>query len=471
MAKTKRNKQNRWKKYPQAVINDVLTVFDQHLDDESVAHATLLLFPDEFLHCPELGWMHWTGTHWKRKGGRAAVKRAIRQTLRIAARLAVDRKKEALQKFAVGSRHRVNGALFMLESILYIDIDEFDDEPYKLNTQNGVIDLRDGVIYKHNGRTHRFTYCIPIDYNESADTSIIEAHLRDDLADPDDMVPFFKRILGYSITGDTREEVLFYLQGPPRAGKDTIAGAVLQMLGEPLAREVTFETLTDKRYGDTNRADIATLRPARFVTGSENNRKRPMNGAVIKNQTGGNQQFVAMKGKDHFSFKPAYKLWLVSNWEIELDNRDDAAWGRLVLIAFPNNRLGKADPTRKARTLAPAFQQALLTWAVQGAQEWLREGLQVPQCAEDRKNRQRGAVGPVVDFVKDLLKHSPGKWIETQAMADEYNDWCLLNGYEAEKPRKFIKTMMSSPLDYRRGQRVDPVTKKRQFSWLDVDFK
>jgi phage/plasmid-associated DNA primase len=74
------------------------------------------------------------------------------------------------------------------------------------------------------------------------------------------------------MTGRTSEECLFYLYGPTRAGKGTFTETIMALLGQPVGKEVNFTTFTSKRDGDTQNFDLAPLKPARYVTASEDNK-------------------------------------------------------------------------------------------------------------------------------------------------------------------------------------------------------
>lgn len=107
--------------------------------------------------------------------------------------------------------------------------------------------------------------------------------------------------VGYSLTGHTREEVLFYLYGPPRSGKGTLTEMILALLGSPLAKEVNFATFTAQRSGDSQNFDLAPLKPCRTVLASESNAYERFNKAKVKMLTGGNEVYCAFKHQTHFA--------------------------------------------------------------------------------------------------------------------------------------------------------------------------
>lgn len=87
---------------------------------------------------------------------------------RIAA--AQRRDKEDILKASKPNEYTIRSCKEVLKMLVKRDIDEFDNEPDKLNVQNGVLDLRTGERVPHKSH-HHFTYCIPISFNTDADMS------------------------------------------------------------------------------------------------------------------------------------------------------------------------------------------------------------------------------------------------------------------------------------------------------------
>jgi putative DNA primase/helicase len=77
--------------------------------------------------------------------------------------------------------------------------------------------------------------------------------------------------------------------------------------------------------------------------------------------------------REHFEFKPQFKLWLVTNHRPRVDGDDDAIWRRLRLIPFEQSFRGREDP--KLDETLQAELPGILRWAVEGCIEWKRDGL------------------------------------------------------------------------------------------------
>ena len=370
-------------------------------EDEGNAQTVAELHGGEFLYTPELGWLHWTGTHWSPNGAELTLDRAVTEIL-IARRVAaVEAEKESIVKTAKPSAYRRRGCIAQLKSIVAASMTEFDADPDLLNVANGVLDISTQTLTPHNP-AQRFSYCCPGRFDPKADFSEWEWFITTALAGDLDLVRYVQEALGYTLTGHTREECLFYVHGPARAGKGTLTETMIAAWGRPIADEVSFATFTADRTGDTQSFDLAGLKPCRFITASETGKYTQLNTEVIKRITGGNYIRAAHKHKPLFTYRPQFKLWLTSNYPVRADVDDDAAWCRLRVIEFPRSFAGREDKLLKARLKHPDNLTAALTWAAIGAVVWYgtQTGLETPNQVQSATDGARQAL----DYV--------GQWLD-----------------------------------------------------------
>ena len=81
------------------------------------------------------------------------------------------------------------------------------------------------------------------------------------------LIRFVQRTIGYSLTGDSSEQVIFIFHGIGANGKTTFINVVTSMLAD-YSRQTPTETLLVKR-GGTIPNDVARLAGARFVAAVE----------------------------------------------------------------------------------------------------------------------------------------------------------------------------------------------------------
>lgn len=416
------------------------------ISDEGNARCIARLYQDHFLYTEAQGWLHYTGKHWTAKGADAALERAIVETLARRIRAALDNdpeKHDKLIKFCSPNKGRIQGAEFLMQSLVADDIDNFDTDPDLLNCKNGVVDLRTGILSPHSP-TQRFTHCTTIDYNPNADATIFLNWLTSAVGGGKETVDWLEMAIGYSLTGYTREEVLFYLYGPPRSGKGTLTELLLALLGGTLAKEVNFATFTAQRTGDSQNFDLAPLKPCRMVMASESNTYERFNEAKVKMLTGGNEVYCAFKHQTHFGYKPQYKIWLSSNQPVNADPDDDAVWGRLRVIEFPYSHLGEEDKTLKTAMRTPAILEGVLAWAVRGAMRWYelgKAGLPELHRSAVAKAEHRSELDNVQAWIDEQCEKSEG-FSSYALLYQDYEQWCRGRGVEPKKQKGFSQSLI-----------------------------
>lgn len=426
-------------------------------DDLGNAQCVDRRYGGRFVWTESHGWLFYEGTHWTRRMSGPRLGRAILSTLQARRHAAVDGKREDVIKAARPSAHHKNACADILADLCAVDIDAFDQDPGLLNCQNGVIDLATGALLPHSQK-QRFTYVLPIEYDP-------QARSRDWLdflattVDGEDMIQYLQLAVGYSLTGYTREECLFYVYGPARSGKGTFTETLLEVLGkEPMATEAAFETFTQRRDADAQNFDLAGLRPCRMVIASESNRYSPLNEAKVKHLTGGNEVRCAFKYKEFFSYRPQFKLWLVSNHPVNADVDDDALWYRVKVLPFPHSHAGEEDAGLKARLKQPHNLRGVLAWAVEGAVQWHRlpRGLiaQTPPAirqATDQAREELDFVGQWLTECVDQVEGNPDAFVSNAVLFASYSTWCEENGVRPKSLKGLIMSLKAK--GYRAGER------------------
>lgn len=402
-------------------------------DHDGHALCVRSLYPHKFAYCDKWGWLFYDGKAWRMEGAEGAVNRAIIQTLkkRRDAGKQIDGG-DSLIKCSKANASNINGVRDVLKNYVEVFTDDFDNNPDLLNCSNGVVNLRTGELTQHSAG-QRFTYVIPVEYDPHANYEPWLSLLKETV-NHDELVDYLQVAIGYSLTGHTYEEVLFYLYGPPRSGKGTFTETILAMLKKPLAVEADMQTFTSVRNGDTQNFDLAPLKPCRFVAASESGKNAPLNPEKIKAMTGRNQVRCAFKHKDHFEYIPSFKIWLSSNHPVNIDVEDDAAWGRVRVIQFPNSHLGKEDKTLKVRMTSAVMLRGVLRWAVEGAQLYYQfwesggKGLPLPDIVREATEAQRNQQDNIRSFLEECCEVVKDHATPSAEIYQAYKSWCENNG-------------------------------------------
>lgn len=288
---------------------------------------------------------------------------------------------------------------------------------------NRTLDLRTGELGNHS-RDHLITRVCPVDYHPDAGHQDWDRFL--ERVQPDsEMRAFLRRAVGYSISGLTSEEVLFFCHGGTNTGKSTFLRAVAGALGE-YAVTADFGTFLkqDRRSGG-HTADIARLAGRRQVVSIEVDSGERLAEALVKQLTGGDVVAASHKYQESFEFVPEFKLWLAANTRPGVSADDEAIWRRILQVPFdqvipPADR----DPQVKATLSDPAVAgPAVLAWAVQGFLDWQTIGLRPPGAVVEATEAYREEVNPVNEFLEECCISDPQAEVGAVRIYGEYLKW------------------------------------------------
>jgi putative DNA primase/helicase len=412
--------------------------------DEGNAQCAAARMRKHFLYTKTLGWRYYQGAYWEGELAESRVWQGITRVLKDRRKAVWNGRGPSLEeglakeisRAAKPSRRNIGNCQKVLQEMLTVSLAEFDTSPDVLNCKNGVVDLRTGELITHNP-SQRLTHCTPIKYDESADQSAWTEWLLKAVGDRPEVVDYLQQAVGYTLTGHTREEILFYLHGPARAGKGTFTETLLEALGgAPLAVEANIQMFMSKRQ-DPQGFMLAGLRTTRMLAASETRGRDWLDEATLKNLTGGNTLRCAFKGRDLFQYRPQFKIWLSSNALPKLDPDDTAAWLRLRVISFPISHIEDIDKRLKERMKRTNVLEGVLAWAVEGAKRWYKapkSGLRAPEVIRKATEDARKVLDQIEAWLHSRIIDT-GAAADKLSYADAFSDYTLYCDERGEKPR------------------------------------
>ncbi|MHB8234313.1 MAG: DNA primase family protein [Solirubrobacteraceae bacterium] len=339
-----------------------------------------------------IGWHVWTGARWESDETGELPRRAkltARAILHDAANCDDSDERKAIVKWATVSesepRLRATVALAASEQAVVARANELDAHPMLLNVANGTLDLSTGRLRAFE-RNDLITLQTAVAFEPDASCPRWERFVAEIFAGDVELIAFMQRLVGYCLTGDTREEVLTVLEGVGCNGKSTLVAALKALLG-PYAVTAPFDTFMRARGDRGPRNDLARLRYARLVTASESGAGRSLDEATVKEITGGDTIAARFLYGEHFEYAPQFKLMLVTNHRPRVDGADEALWRRLRLVPFTESFEGRQD-----RGLADTLEHELpgiLNWALRGCLDWQRDGLGDAAAAQSATTEYR----------------------------------------------------------------------------------
>lgn len=297
--------------------------------------------------------------------------------------------------------------------------DVFDADPWALNVENGVVDLRTGERRAHR-REELMTKLAPVAHKASAKAPLWRAFLRDITDGDGDLERYLQRAVGYSLTGVTTEHCLFFCFGSGRNGKSTFLETIREMLGD-YSQQADFSTFLQRR-GEGPRNDIARMRGMRFITAVEASGARSFDEEILKQLTGGDRITARRLYEESFEFVPTHKLFLAANHKPRIDQQTEAMWDRIRLIPFTTY----VPPERRDKDLKiklAAELPGILNWAIEGCLEWQQHGLVEPEAVIKATRSYREEEDLVGEFIEAACVLSPAGWTRTSDLFQAFTNW------------------------------------------------
>jgi putative DNA primase/helicase len=293
---------------------------------------------------------------------------------------------------------------------LEISVHRFDTDLLLYNVAQGTFDIRTGKVRPFD-REDYITHCNDVPYEPCAKDETWDAFL--ERVQPNAEVrDFLQRAVGYSLTGLTTEEALFFGYGAGATGKSTFMATLLGNASSygDVSKFATF--LAERTAsGGSPREDVTRLIGLRTVACNEVNKNTKFNGALVKTLVSGETYVARVPYSQHsISFDPIFKLWLFANDRPRIEYDDEAAFRRFYVVPFDV----VIPPEEQDKNLRNYFktdlgaQKALLAWALDGAVAWYKlseggkcDGLRAPAVIRAATQAYQLAMSPVYEFIAD----------------------------------------------------------------------
>jgi len=429
------------------------------LTDMGNARRFVYLVASSMRYMPERNkWLYWDGNCWvidKKYKVMQEAKETVRLIYEEAKKEPDERNRKEIAKHAMRSecenRLRAMVNLAKSEPEIPILVEELDKDPWLLGCKNGTINLRTGELLPSRKEDY-ITKLAPIVYDPNAQSSLFKAFLKRVLPNPD-VRRYVQKTLGYSMTGDTSMEKLFFVYGPPATGKSTLLAAVSETLGD-YAMTADFETFLQRdRSSGGARNDIARLAGSRFVLSVEVEDGRKLAEALINQLTGGDTVAARFLYSESFEFKPQFKLWLCANNRPSVSGSEGGIWRRMVQIPFletiPTN---ERDPSVKAGlTNVDAHGPAIFNWLLEGCLLWQKEGLKEPDAVRELTEEYREESDVLKEFLEECCILDPQAQVSNSDIWQAYQNWCKDNSIRYPLGRKrFAQALLAKEIEKHR---------------------
>jgi putative DNA primase/helicase len=372
-------------------------------------------------------WLYWKGTHWQPDETGMTIEEVRRFTARKAQ--ALLKGDDAKKKLGLATHLSSSATIHAIERLARSDprhataLDTWNADPWIISTPSGVVDLETGVL-----RT-----ALPEDYcskltavGPSGDCPIWRGFLDRVTGGDTELQAYLQRVIGYALTGSTREDVLFFFYGTGGNGKSTLLETIKGILND-YATSVPLGTLMASK-NERHPADLASLYGARMAVATETESGRSWDETRIKLLTGRDDVKARYMRQDFFEFQPEFKLLIAGNNKPHFGKVDQAIRRRVHLIPFAAQI---TDPDVNLPDKLRAEWPGILQWAIDGALEWQKQGLHPPKAVIAATEEYLSQEDTVGRWVADCCELGPGGEELSAGLWGSWERWCKENGERA----------------------------------------
>lgn len=339
-----------------------------------------------------------------------------------------DDKRKRLSKFAAKSesKHAIEALvkLATTEKDVAIKSNVLDNNPFLLGVKNGTINLKTGLL-NPGSKSDFITKQIDVFFDTEASCPTWIDFINQITDCDQDMVAYLQKAIGYSLTGDTSEQKIFFLFGYGANGKSVLINTLQDLLGG-YAMQTPVSTLMTKNKGSINN-DVARLKGARFVATTETEEGSRFNESELKLLTGGDTITARFLHQEHFEFRPEFKLWISGNHK-PVPGSGHSIWRRLILIPFevriPDHLQDKKLSQKLKRELS-----GILNWSIEGCIKWQQEGLTTPEKIINATKEYKSEMDTIQNWMTDCwVDASNEDEIQAKNLYQSYSQWAADNG-------------------------------------------
>jgi len=359
-------------------------------------------------------WLQWTGKMWEWvEDGRiiSLASETVRHMYLEAYKESQDSTRKKLIDHAVKSEseQRLRAMVILAQSIpgVCIETKELDSSPWLFNCNNGTINLKTGLLQDHK-REDYITKISRVDYEPTASTTVWCTFLSKVLGGNESLIKYLQKCIGYSLTGNTSEQVLFFLYGTGGNGKSTFINIVRKLEGDYGLQARSELFLLTERDNRSSGESLANLEGMRFVAATELEEGKHLSVAQIKAMTGGEPIRADRKYEHEYQFEVLFKLWFSGNHKPKISDTTRSIWRRVKLIPFTVPISDEERDSELSEKLESEL-SGILAWAVQGCLSWQREGLEEPDevkvATSNYKEEEEEDV--IADFLADRCMFEP----------------------------------------------------------------
>lgn len=404
-------------------------------------------------------WRRYDNGIWSRDDTSQAIL-AIDSVSELYAKLADEIQKEPVpkgsEKYVENKLRAITARIDKLHSVTYSDAvlaraqsmlsavaQDFDSNPFLVACRNKTLDLQLDEARPHSP-ADRLSVALNVDFDIDAKCP----HWLDFLSlvfnNDQDLIDFVARAVGYSLSGLTTEDVLFFCIGSGKNGKSTFKAAIEMLFGD-YASNIKISALLTNTADNNVDYQKTTLKGRRIVFTDEVPEGRRFSEQQIKSMVGGDRILARAPYEKPFEFTPTHKLWPIGNHTPVITGTDNGIWRRILLVPF--NVTIPPEKQRPRETILSELKNELpgiLNWVLRGWLDYQDHGLRPPTVVKSTTEDYRASQDQIGIFLAEICSSDDfGACTLFSTLYSAYSSWCIESGEHpvAQTRRTFGKKL------------------------------
>ena len=311
-----------------------------------------------------------------------------------------------------------------------------------------LIACRNGLLHWPSGTLMQATpalftlNAVNFDYDPAASPPANWLQFLDQIwpGDPES-IDALQEVFGYLLTDDTSQQKIFYLKGPKRSGKGTIARVLAGLVGQrntaaptlsSLGTEFGLQGLLHKRVGIIGDARIGPKTDVAAIT------------ERLLNISGEDMVQVGRKYLPVWNGTLSIRFLIISNELPRFNDPSGALASRFEILILKQSFFGREDHGLIGRLLPEL--PGILNWAIDGLKRLRNRGhFKTPTASGEARDDLERLTSPILSFLRDNYMQCPVNDLPSVRVDDfcrAFRAWSAANGHEFAGSNAIIGGML-----------------------------
>lgn len=343
---------------------------------------------------------------------------------------------------------------------------EFSVDPNLINLQNGVLDIKSGVLIPHDPQ-YVFFNRFPVIYQKEAECPAIKKYLSEVL--DENQIPIIQEWLGYALHRDYFIKKAMVFLGEGDTGKTTLISLCSSFFGENNISGVSLQSLTSDKFA------CAHLYGKHINLIDDLSAKDVNDNGAFKMATGAGFITGEKKFGDQFQFKNYAKLTFACNKIPDVkDTNDDAYFNRWIVMRFDKVIEKENQDKRLIHKITTAEElSGLLNFTLEGLRRLIeKEKFSYEKDALEIKTEMLRSASSTAQFAYECLEEATmDEWTSKENMYQAFLKYAHISKISPAGMKTFGSKLPLYARYIAEGRPVDQKSKLQVTAWRNVKLK